>query len=122
MRAQTMLRVGDLDKSIQYYTEALGMKVIRKSENESQKYTLAFLGYGEEEDNVLIELTYNWGKGSEAYTKGDAYAQIALSTEVRALPCPSRWHSYLSVTVTVMDCLSSNDVHFAAVTWCAIRR
>ena len=77
-----MLRVGDLDKSIQYYTEALGMKVIRKSENESQKYTLAFLGYGEEEDNVLIELTYNWGKGSEAYTKGNAYAQIALSTEV----------------------------------------
>ena len=89
MRAQTMLRVGDLDKSIQYYTEALGMKVIRKSENESQKYTLAFLGYGEEEDNVLIELTYNWGKGSEAYTKGNAYAQIALSTEVSlGLPQP----------------------------------
>lgn len=43
MRVQTMLRVGDLDKSIQYYTEALGMKVIRRSENESQKYTLAFL-------------------------------------------------------------------------------
>ena len=78
-----MLRVGDLNKSIQYYTEALGMRVIRKSENESQKYTLAFLGYGEEDENVLIELTYNWGKGTDDYTKGDAYAQIALSTEVR---------------------------------------
>ena len=78
-----MLRVGDLNKSIQYYTEALGMRVIRKSENESQKYTLAFLGYGEEDETVLIELTYNWGKGTDDYTKGDAYAQIALSTEVR---------------------------------------
>ena len=52
-----MLRVGDLDKSIQYYTEALGMKVLRRKDVESQKYTLAFLGYGEEEDNVAIELT-----------------------------------------------------------------
>ena len=77
-----MLRVGDLEKSIQYYTEALGMRVIRRSENKGQKYSLAFLGYGEEDDNVLIELTYNYGKGSDAYTKGDAYAQIAISTQV----------------------------------------
>ena len=54
---QVMLRVGDLDKSIQYYTEALGMKVIRRKDVESQKYTLAFLGYGDEDNNVAIELT-----------------------------------------------------------------
>ena len=54
---QVMLRVGDLDKSIQYYTEALGMKVLRRKDVESQKYTLAFLGYGEDDDNVAIELT-----------------------------------------------------------------
>ncbi len=52
-----MLRVGDLDKSIQYYTEALGMRVLRRKDNESQKYTLAFLGYGDDDDNVAIELT-----------------------------------------------------------------
>ena len=57
LRPQVMLRVGDLDKSIQYYTEALGMKLLRRKDVESQKYTLAFLGYGEEDDNVAIELT-----------------------------------------------------------------
>ncbi len=56
-----MLRVGDLDKSIQYYTEALGMKVLRRKDNESQKYTLAFLGYGGDDDNVAIELTCGSG-------------------------------------------------------------
>ena len=61
---QVMLRVGDLDKSIQYYTEALGMRLIRRKDNESQKYTLAFLGYGDEDDNVAIELTCAGGIGA----------------------------------------------------------
>ena len=65
-------------------------QVIRKSDNDSQKYTLAFLGYGPEDDNVAIELTYNWGKGSDSYTRGDGYAQIALSTEVRSPTWPRR--------------------------------
>ena len=57
---QVMLRVTDLDKSIKYYTEALGMQLIKKKDNPDYKYTLAFLGYGPEEENVVFELTYNW--------------------------------------------------------------
>ena len=55
-----MLRVTDLDRSIQYYTEALGMRLLRKSDNESQKYSLAFMGYADEKASCVIELTYNW--------------------------------------------------------------
>jgi len=73
-----MFRVTDLDKSIQYYTECLGMKHLRTRENEKGRYTLAFLGYGNDEDSVQIELTYNWDP--QEYTKGDGYAQIAVST------------------------------------------
>ena len=57
---QVMLRVTDLDKSIKYYTEALGMQLLKKKDNQDYKYTLAFLGYGPEEENVVFELTYNW--------------------------------------------------------------
>jgi lactoylglutathione lyase len=55
-----MLRVSDLDESIQYYTEALGMQLLRKKDNETGRYTLAFLSYGTEEENTVFELTYNW--------------------------------------------------------------
>ena len=55
-----MLRVTDLDKSIKYYTEALGMQLLKKKDNKDYKYTLAFLAYGPEEENVVFELTYNW--------------------------------------------------------------
>ena len=58
--AQVMLRVTDLDKSIKYYTEALGMQLLKKKDNKDYKYTLAFLAYGPEEENVVFELTYNW--------------------------------------------------------------
>ena len=58
--AQVMLRVTDLDKSIKYYTEALGMQLIKKKDNPDYKYTLAFLGYGPEEETIVFELTYNW--------------------------------------------------------------
>lgn len=75
---QVMLRVGDLDRSIKYYTEVLGMTLQRKSENPAYKYTLAFLGYGPEDQNTVMELTYNWGQ--DTYTKGNAYAQVAIST------------------------------------------
>lgn len=57
---QVMLRVTDLDKSIKYYTEALGMKLLRKKDNEKYKYTLAFLGYEDEDKSTIFELTYNW--------------------------------------------------------------
>jgi lactoylglutathione lyase len=72
----TMLRVGDLDRSIAFYTDIMGMKLLRKNENTEYKYTLAFLGYGDETENSVIELTYNWGV--EEYDLGNAYGHIAL--------------------------------------------
>lgn len=78
--AQVMLRVTDLDKSIKYYTEALGMQLVKKKDNPEYKYTLAFLAYGPEEDNVVFELTHNWEQDKYENFKGDAYAQVAIST------------------------------------------
>tara|TARA_Y100001963_G_scaffold119623_2_gene166956 strand:- start:1250 stop:1633 length:384 start_codon:yes stop_codon:yes gene_type:complete len=74
-----MLRVGDLDKSIAFYTEVLGMKLLRQSENTEYKYTLAFVGYGDESDNTVLELTYNWG--TDSYDLGNAFGHIALEVE-----------------------------------------
>ena len=82
---QVMLRVTDLDKSIQYYTEALGMTLLSKKDNPQYKYTLAFLSYGPEEENIVFELTYNWDQ-KEPYSLGNAYAQTALSTKVSESP------------------------------------
>jgi lactoylglutathione lyase len=75
----TMLRVGNLERSIKFYTEVLGMKLLRQSDNEEYKYSLAFVGYGEETDEAVIELTYNWGV--ESYEPGTAYGHIALEAE-----------------------------------------
>ncbi|MFD2229358.1 lactoylglutathione lyase [Alkalimarinus sediminis] len=75
----TMLRVGDLDRSIAFYTDVLGMQLIRKSENTEYKYTLAFVGYGDESQGAVIELTYNWGQSE--YDLGNAYGHIALETD-----------------------------------------
>lgn len=75
----TMLRVGNLERSIAFYTEVLGMKLLRQSENQEYKYTLAFIGYGEESDSTVIELTYNWGVDS--YDLGNAYGHIALEVD-----------------------------------------
>jgi len=74
-----MLRVGDLDRSIAFYTDVLGMQLIRKSENAEYKYTLAFVGYGDESQGAVIELTYNWGQAD--YDLGNAYGHIALETD-----------------------------------------
>ncbi|KAK5583361.1 hypothetical protein RB653_004953 [Dictyostelium firmibasis] len=72
----TMLRVGNLEKSLQFYTDILGMKLLRKSENVEYKYTLAFVGYTDEDENAVIELTYNWGV--EKYELGTAFGHIAI--------------------------------------------
>jgi len=75
----TMLRVADLQKSIDFYTQILEMKLLRQSENEQYKYTLAFLGYGDEVDTTVLELTYNWD--TSEYDLGNAYGHIAIETD-----------------------------------------
>jgi len=80
-----MLRVGDLDRSIQFYTDVLGMTLIRKSENVEYKYTLAFVGYGKNPDHAELELTYNWGQTN--YEMGTAYGHIALAVEDAYAAC-----------------------------------
>jgi len=75
----TMLRVGDLDRSIAFYTQVMGMKLLRKNENTEYKYTLAFVGYGDESEAAVIELTYNWGV--EEYDLGNAFGHIAIGAD-----------------------------------------
>ncbi|EHP6288716.1 TPA: lactoylglutathione lyase [Escherichia coli] len=81
----TMLRVGDLQRSIDFYTKVLGMKLLRTSENPEYKYSLAFVGYGPETEEAVIELTYNWGV--DKYELGTAYGHIALSVDNAAEEC-----------------------------------
>jgi lactoylglutathione lyase len=73
----TMLRVNDMEKSLAFYTGPLAMQLLRKKDFPDGKFTLAFVGYGPEESNAVIELTYNWGR-AENYKLGDAYGHIAL--------------------------------------------
>lgn len=75
----TMLRVGNLERSIKFYTEVLGMRLLRQSENPEYKYTLAFLGYGDESETAVLELTYNWDV--ESYELGTAYGHIAIGVD-----------------------------------------
>ena len=75
----TMLRVGDLDKSIAFYTQVLGMRLLRRKDYPEGKFTLAFVGYGDEASNSVIELTHNWGV--EDYELGTAFGHIALEVE-----------------------------------------
>jgi lactoylglutathione lyase len=74
-----MLRTGDLDRSIDFYTQILGMKLLRRKDYPEGKFTLAFIGYGEESDNTVIELTYNWGV--DKYELGNAYGHIAIEVD-----------------------------------------
>ena len=75
----TMLRVGDLDRSIAFYTEVLGMQLLRRQDYPDGKFTLAFVGYGEERDEAVIELTYNWD--TDSYDLGNGYGHIALEVD-----------------------------------------
>ncbi|HLX29275.1 MAG TPA: lactoylglutathione lyase [Casimicrobiaceae bacterium] len=81
----TMLRVGALDRSIDFYTSVLGMKLLRKTDRPDQKYTLAFVGYGDEREHAVLELTYNYGVTS--YDIGTAYGHIAISVPDAAAAC-----------------------------------
>ena len=75
----TMLRVGDLQRSIDFYTQVLGMKLLRQKEYPDGKFTLAFIGYGDESANTVIELTYNWD--TDRYDLGNGYGHIALEVD-----------------------------------------
>ena len=75
----TMLRVGNLEESLKFYTEVLGMKLLRQKDYPDGKFTLAFVGYGDESDTTVLELTYNWGVTE--YNLGDAYGHIAIGVD-----------------------------------------
>ena len=74
-----MLRVGNLEKSIAFYTNILGMRVLRTHDNPEEKYSLTFMGYGEEKDASVLELTYNYGVSQ--YELGNGFGHIAISVE-----------------------------------------
>ena len=73
----TMIRVGDLDKSLDFYTNIFGMKLLRKKDFPDGRFTLAFVGYGDEDSNTVIELTHNWD--TKSYDLGNAFGHIAIA-------------------------------------------
>ncbi len=75
----TMLRVEDLDASLKFYTQTMGMKLLRQSDNKDYEYTLAFVGYADESEQAVLELTYNWGDNT--YEKGNAYGHVAFAVD-----------------------------------------
>jgi lactoylglutathione lyase len=75
----TMLRVGNLEKSLKFYCDVLGMKLLRQKDYPGGEFTLAFVGYGDESDHTVLELTYNWG--TDHYNLGDAYGHIAIGVD-----------------------------------------
>ena len=81
----TMLRVGDLDRSIDFYTGVLGMKVLRRKDYPDGKFTLAFVGYGDESKEAVLELTHNWD--TQAYDIGTGYGHIALEVDDARQAC-----------------------------------
>ena len=81
----TMLRVGDLERSTRFYTEVMGMRVLRTTDRPEQKYTLAFVGYDDESRGAVLELTYNYGV--DHYEMGSAFGHIAIEVEDVAKAC-----------------------------------
>src|SRR5512146_1868458 len=75
----TMIRTGDLDRSLDFYTKVLGMKLLRRRDYPEGKFTLAFVGYGDESEHAVIELTYNWGV--DRYEMGTAFGHVAVEVD-----------------------------------------
>jgi lactoylglutathione lyase len=75
----TMLRVGDLDRSLRFYTDVLGMRLLRRNDYPDGKFTLAFVGYGDEAETAVLELTYNWGV--DKYELGSGYGHVAIAVD-----------------------------------------
>jgi lactoylglutathione lyase len=82
----TMIRVGDLEKSLTFYTEVLGMRLLRRTDYPEGKFTLAFVGYQDEADGAVLELTHNWGV--EKYEIGTGYGHVALAVDDATPPAP----------------------------------
>ena len=81
----TMIRVGDLERAVRFYTDVLGMNVIRRTDRPEQKYTLAFVGYGDEGRGAVLELTYNYGV--DRYDMGSGFGHIAIEVDDAAAAC-----------------------------------
>ena len=81
----TMLRVGDLDRSVRFYTEIMGMTLLRRTDRPEQQYSLAFVGFGPEDSNAVLELTYNYGV--ESYDPGTAFGHIAIEVPDAGKAC-----------------------------------
>ena len=81
----TMLRVGNLQRAIDFYTGVFGMKLLRQSDNPEYKYTLAFIGFGDESQGAVLELTYNYGV--DTYELGNAFGHVAISVDNAAATC-----------------------------------
>ncbi len=81
----TMLRVGNLERSLDFYTHVLGMRLLRQKDYPSGRFTLAFVGYEDEDKGTVLELTHNWD--TESYDLGDAYGHIAVQVEDAAAAC-----------------------------------
>lgn len=81
----TMLRVGDLDRSLAFYTEVLGMRLLRRQDYPEGRFTLAFVGYGEESETAVLELTHNWD--TAAYELGNAFGHVAIAVPDAAAAC-----------------------------------
>ncbi len=81
----TMLRVGDLARSVDFYTNVLGMRVLRTTDRPDQKYSLAFVGYGDEREHAVLELTYNYGV--DRYEIGTAYGHVAIEVDDARAAC-----------------------------------
>lgn len=81
----TMLRVGNLDRSLAFYTEVLGMRLLRRQDYPEGRFTLAFVGYGDEAEQAVIELTHNWD--TAGYDLGNAFGHIALAVPDAAAAC-----------------------------------
>ncbi len=75
----TMIRVGDLERSIEFYTQVLGMRLLRQNDYPDGEFTLAFLGYGNESEQTVLELTYNYGV--ESYDHGNAFGHLAIEVD-----------------------------------------
>ncbi len=83
----TMIRVGNLDRSLAFYTELLGMRLLRKKDYPGGRFTLAFVGYGDESDHTVVELTHNWD--TERYDIGTGFGHVALGVEDIYQTCES---------------------------------